>query len=291
MHRRLKVTQRTHHPAVQLLIRRAGKAYIAGPAVEHARALCERLGAGGIASTVCYWNACLDSPRTVSDAYLRALDVIRDLPCDCYLSVKAPAFGFDFGLLKQILDAAARTNITVHFDSMAPETVDRTFALIDEARRAYPNIGCTLPARWRRSLRDVDRVIDLGLRVRVVKGQWSGLDGNEIDPREGFVSVIDRLAANGARHVSVATHHTAVAEDTLRRLKTAGTSCELELLHGLPQQQMLKIAREHNVPARIYIPYGHAALPYRLKEAGRDPRVLAWFVRDLIRHPLILAER
>ncbi len=271
------------NPAIQFLIRRAGSAYTAGPAVEHARSVCDRLGVEGIATTVCYWNGCLDSPRTVSDSYLRVLDIIRNLASDCYLSVKAPAFGFHFDLLKQIVDEAARTNITVHFDSLAPETVDRTFALICEARRSYPHIGCTLPARWRRSLRDVDRVIDLGVRVRVVKGQWAGLAGDEINPHEGFLSVIDRLAVKGARHVAVATHHPAVASDCLRRLKSAGTSCELELLHGLPQPRMLRIAHEHNVPVRVYIPYGEPALPYRLKEARRDPRILAWFVRDLIR--------
>src|SRR5438034_10010780 len=30
-------------------------------------------------------------------------------------------------------------------------------SLIDEARRIYPNLGCTLPSRWRRSLGHADR--------------------------------------------------------------------------------------------------------------------------------------
>jgi proline dehydrogenase len=281
----------TYNAAIQFLIRHAGSVYTAGPRAEHAQSVCERLGVESIASTVCYWNACFDSSRVVSDSYIRVLDVIRGLPCNCYLSVKAPAFGFDTGLLRKILDEAARTNITVHFDSLAPDTVDRTFALIDEARRIYPNIGCTLPARWRRSLGDVDRVIDLGLRVRVVKGQWAGLDGDETSPREGFLRVIDRLAVKRARHVAVATHNHAVAGDALRRLKTAGTSCELELLYALPQRRMLEIAREHNVPARVYVPCGHPGLPYRLKEVRRDPRILGWFVHDLIRSLRLVMRR
>jgi proline dehydrogenase len=271
------------NPAVQFLIRRAGRIYTAGPAVEHAGAVCERLRVEGIATTICYWNNHVDTPRTVSEQYIRILDLIRETKPDCYLSIKAPALGFDMAVVRNILEQARRSNTTVHFDSMAPETVDRTFAMIDEARRSYPHIGCTLPVRWRRSMRDIDRVIDLGLRVRVVKGQWSGVNGDETDPGEGFLRVVECLATRGARHVAVATHNAAAADEAIHKLKTSATPCELELLYALPQSQMLKIAREQKVPARVYVPCGHAGLPYRLKEAGRDPRILAWFVRDLIR--------
>src|SRR2546423_15019367 len=89
--------------AIEFLLERAGSVYTAGPAVEHAHAVCESLGADGVATTVCYWNSRLDSPRTVLGKYSRLLDVIRDLAGDCYLSIKAPALGFDFGLIKEIL--------------------------------------------------------------------------------------------------------------------------------------------------------------------------------------------
>ena len=107
---------------------------------------------------MCYWNGFLDSPRAVSDSYLRVLQVTRRLTADCYLSVKAPALGFDAGLLKEVLYEAKRTNTTVHFDSMASDTVDRTFVLIDEARRIYPSVklekdACALMCSLRNSPR------------------------------------------------------------------------------------------------------------------------------------------
>ena len=70
---------------------------------------------------------------------------------------------------------------------MSPETVDRTFALIDEARRIYPNLGCALPSRWRRSLGHADRAIEWNLRIRLVKGEWPGPNGDETDPGEGLL--------------------------------------------------------------------------------------------------------
>src|SRR5213078_2587325 len=101
----------------------------------------------GIASTICYWDVFADRPEFISEAYSRSLTVMPN-GADCYLSVKAPALKFDIHLLKKVLDEAQRLNAIVHFDAMAPDTVDRTFSLIADAHALYPKLGCTLPGRW-----------------------------------------------------------------------------------------------------------------------------------------------
>jgi proline dehydrogenase len=273
---------------VRTLIRRAAAAYTAGPAAEDARAVCDRVARQCLATTVCYWNSSIDSPDFVAQCYIRLLRLISDVPTDSYLSMKAPALGFNLELLRKIIQEAQSKNTTLHFDAMAPDTVDMTLNLIDQARRIYPNVSCTLPGRWRRSVHDVDSAIDLGLRVRVVKGEWPGLNGDETDKSDGFINVIDRLAARRARRVAVATHDAALACECFDRLERAGISYELELLYGLPQQAMLKIARGRRVSVRVYVPYGHAGLPYRLKDVVHNPRIFTWFARDLIRGPHVV---
>jgi proline dehydrogenase len=268
---------------LRFLLQRAGRAYTTGPEIENALVVCEEYAAQGIAGTICYWNSLLDSPACVLNAYLRIIQLIPRLQNDCYLSIKAPALKFEVDLLKEIVREAERANIAVHFDAMAPETVDRTLALIEKIRGIYPNVGYTLPARWRRSLEDSDRIIEMGLRVRLVKGQWHGLNGDETDSGDGFLRLTERLIAKSACHVAVATHNKRVARNTFARLRDSGIPHELELLYGMPQRGMLKFARQHSVATRVYVPYGHSGMPYRLKEAGRDPRVLVWFMRDLIR--------
>ncbi len=268
---------------LQRLIQRAASAYTAGPTIASARAVCDRLASLGIASAVCYWNRPTDSPLFTTQCYLALLGLIRGLPPHSYLSVKAPAFDFNVDLLRQVLDQARRTNTTVHFDAMSPETVDRTFALIEEARRIYPNLGCTLPSRWRRSLGDADRAIEWNLRIRLVKGEWPGPNGDETDPSEGLLQLIERLAAKGARHLAIATHNRKLGRTCLGYLKSRVASCELELLYGYPWRPLLKIARELAIPTRVYVPYGGGGLPYRLNEAARRPAILGWFLRDLLR--------
>ncbi|MBI4627387.1 MAG: proline dehydrogenase [Candidatus Rokubacteria bacterium] len=231
-------------------------------------------------STVCFWNGPDDSPREVARAYLASLDALARERMDCHLSIKAPALGFDRELLSEILQRAGRIGILVHFDSLGPESADRTFSLIAELLPRYPRLGCTLPGRWRRSLGDAERAVELGLRVRVVKGQWEDQDGNGIDPREGFLAVIERLAGR-ARHVGVATHDVPLARAALQRLSAAGTACELELLFGLPHRRPAGAAGAAGIGARFYVPYGQGCLPYHLGQARENPWTLWWFLRAL----------
>jgi proline dehydrogenase len=268
--------------ALKSLIRRAASPYTAGPALNDAQTVCLRLASEGISNTVCYWDVYADQPASILQAYVGLLNTMSAATSDCYLSIKAPALNFNINLVKKVLDESRRLNAIVHFDAMGPETVDPTFSLVEQALDLYPKIGCTLPGRWTRSVNDAERAVTMGLRVRVVKGEWPGIGGDDTDPREGFLNIVERLAGR-AVHVAVATHNPVIARLSLRRLKRAGTPCELELLYGLPQQTMLRIARDFGVRARMYVPYGHSGLPYRLKNAMRNPRIIGWFLHDLWR--------
>jgi proline dehydrogenase len=261
------------------LLRKAARSYVAGPELADALRLAHSFAAGGVpASTLCFWDAQDDLPRHVADMYLSTLRAIQGAHLDSYISIKAPSLAFDAGLIAEIADAARDAGILVHFDSLGVETVDRTFRLIEQVRIDHVRLGCTLPGRWRRSPRDAEEAARMGLRVRVVKGQWADPVG-DVDPPSGFLDVIDALAGGGVP-VAVATHHPVLAAAAIQRLQSAGTPCEMELLYGLPSRAVLKVAQDLAVPVRYYLPYGYAWLPYALRQARRDPRILWWVLRD-----------
>jgi proline dehydrogenase len=265
----------------EAVAKHASKAYIAGPELADAMSACRRLFGLGFGGTIGFWNLESESPRTIADAYISALSLLAIEPMDCYLSIKLPPLNYDFALLSEVFLQARQKNTLVHFDSLGHETADRTFTLITQAARSYPHLGCTLPGRWLRSVTDADTAVALGLHVRVVKGQWPDPRHAEMDPREGFLNVIGRLAGR-ARSVAVATHDPELARSALKCLLRAGTPCSLELLHGLPMKPLLKITSELDVPLRVYVPYGHGWLPYSLTQARRNPRVFWWILRDLV---------
>jgi proline dehydrogenase len=267
--------------AWQSIAKRAGKAYIAGSELDDAVTTCRRLAGLGIGGTICFWNIESDSPKRIADAYTSALAILANGEMDCYLSIKLPPLKYDWALVKEVLDQARHADALIHFDSLEHETADQTISMIVQAARSYSNVGCTLPGRWLRSVADADIAIDLGLHVRVVKGQWPDPQHLEMKSQEGYLNLIDRLAGR-ARFVAVATHDSELGRTALKRLRQAGTPCSLELLYGLPMKQPLRVARELDVPVRVYVPFGHGWLPYSLSQARRNPRIFWWILRDLV---------
>jgi proline dehydrogenase len=69
----------------------------------------------------------------------------------------------------------------------------------------------------------------------------------------------------------------------LGRLHAAGTPCRLELLFGLPVRRLLQLARLVGVAVRLYVPYGHAFLPYRRSQCTVRPAIASWAARDVLR--------
>jgi hypothetical protein len=56
-----------------------------------------------------------------------------------------------------------------------------------------------------RSLQDAERIIDYGILVRIVKGQWADPSAPGLDPRRNYLDIIHRLSGRAA-HVAIATH-------------------------------------------------------------------------------------
>lgn len=260
------------------LLRWAARAYVAGPEVSDAMRVAGRAFRRGFRAALGFWNDGGETPREVADVHLAAIEALGGERRGC-ISVKLPALAFSKDLLEEMLARGEARGVCLHADSLGPETADRTLAMLASTLRPSAPPGCTLPGRWRRSLRDADQAVEVGLVVRVVKGQWAGID--DVRPSDGFLAVVNRLAGR-ARHVLIASHEPPLVSEALRRLLAAGTSCELELLYGLPIAPGLRIATAAGVPVRIYVPYGHAWLPYCLSQARQNRRVYWWFARDLI---------
>src|SRR5271169_4033203 len=211
----------------------AAASYIAGPEAKDAIRVCRQIAGRGWNSTICPWDGPHDSPEHVVSTYKAALEAIAGEDIDCYLSVKIPSIEYNFELLTEMVEIARGPGVRIHFDSLSPDSASPSLAFLEKALKIYPNFSYTLPASWRRSIADAEKVIDLGIPVRIVKGQWADPAEPNFDPKSNFLDLVDVLAGR-ASHVAIATHDASLAEKSLTRLRAAGTSCELEQLYGLP---------------------------------------------------------
>ncbi|MGH2925671.1 MAG: proline dehydrogenase [Solirubrobacterales bacterium] len=263
------------------LVRRAARRYVTGPRAGDALVAAGRVTERGADVTIGYLNGGDDPPRRAADA---ALEAIAAAPVSSRVAIKLPALGTDRGLVDEILGAAADRRLAIHFDALRPSDADPILALLAERgdhRSGGEPLGCTLPGRWIRSDSDAEVALELGLRVRVVKGQFAAPPDAERDPTEGVRSLVDRLAGRVSQ-VSVASHDPGLVADCAKRLTGAATPCELELLYGLPTRRVLGVAEGAGLAVRVYLPFGTAYLPYGLRGADRL-RMTARLIRDVLR--------
>ncbi|MGD9722725.1 MAG: hypothetical protein AB7O59_15435 [Pirellulales bacterium] len=265
------------------LMQRAARAYVGGESLDDALAVAQRYRSEGKPSTLGFWNAEGAQAREVADGYLAAIDRVAELGLDSYLSIKPPALEFDAHLSRQLATAAQAANVRLHCDSHGVEVADPSFEMLETLLLALPPslVSTTLPGRWSRSLADADWAVERGITVRVVKGQWPDPAEPERDMTTGFLEVIDRLAGR-ASHVAVASHNVPLAAEAIRRLRAAGTTCELELLFGLPITQSLQWAHESRIGVRVYVPYGKGYIPHAIEQLWRNPRFAWWIIKDLV---------
>jgi len=261
-------------------VRHITATYIPGPHLADGINLARKIAERGWCSTICYWNGSEDLPESINAEYQRALNSIIHNDLDCYLSIKVPALQYSFARLKLLLETAREHRIRIHFDAQHFDSAAPSLKLLERAAKLYTNLGYTLPSRWLRSIRDVETIVDLGIAVRIVKGQWPDPDKPELDARKHFMELVEALAGR-AVHVAVATHDTALAKAALSRLHETETPCQLEQLFGLPIRDE-SAAKCFDITTRVYIPYGNAYLPYALSQVFSRPIIIGWIMRDFL---------
>ena len=252
------------------ILERSGRAHVAGESLGAAFTVAREVAEEGAAVALGYWDAPGESAARVEAVSLAAVEGVAEAGLDGYVALK-PA---SLRRIDPIVSRARELGVPIHFDSTGLEEADASWSLLEEIAGA--DVGCTLPTRWGRSLADAKRAAALGLRIRVVKGQWSDPDFWAKDERERFLEIVSELAGK-AQHVAVATHDWRLAAEAIGLLQAAGTPVEHEVMLGLPRRG------GPLAPTRVYVPFGHGYLPYAPGRAKRNPRVAAWLARDLAR--------
>ncbi|WP_343609712.1 proline dehydrogenase [Novosphingobium sp.] len=203
---------------------------------------------------------------------------------DAVLAVKAPMLGLSAARVEHLARAAAEAGVGLVFDAHGSHLADATLDLAKGAALLNPSVGCALPARWRRSVADVEALRETALTLRIVKGEWADCLGDPADGSGAYLDLVRVLAGRQAP-VAIATHDPLLAAQALDLLIAAGTPCLLEQLRGLPRRRSVAAARARGVPLRLYLPTGPGWWAYAIDKALARPYLPGWYWRDLTGRP------
>ena len=221
--------------------------FIAGETVEEAIDAARRVEAAGLTQTLDYLG---ESVRTLGEAdaatrdYLRVIDAVIKAGIGRNLSLKLTQLGLDVDRasavdnLRRILEHAQDFFVRLDMESSQyTETTLRIFETLWEQN--YRNIGVVLQAELYRTQQDVERIIALGARIRLVKGAYrepaSVAYPKKSDVDAAFAQLMKRLLVE-ATYPAIATHDEAMLREAQRYVieqRIAKERFEFQMLYGV----------------------------------------------------------
>lgn len=191
--------------------------------------------------------------------------------------------------LRRILDAATPGGFFVRIDMENSPYTDLTLEVLETVWNiGYRNVGTVIQSYLKRSMKDVERLNAIGVRVRLVKGAYreprdvAYQQKSEVDA--AFIDLMRLLLRDGT-YPAIATHDPAMIDATkafAADQKIAKDKFEFQMLYGIRRDLQASLSRE-GYAFRVYVPFGTEWFPYFMRRLGERPANVGFIVRSLFR--------
>jgi proline dehydrogenase len=263
------------------------------PAIEAARR-CNQTGMTVSLDHLGENVASREDAERARQAYIEALDRIASENLDGNVSLKLTHLGLDLGeefcaeQLNLVTQRAAALNNFVRVDMEGSAYTERTLRIVKHARANTVAVGTVIQAYLYRSEKDIQDLLRIGCRIRLVKGAYK--EPSQIafprkkDVDANFVKLMQLLLPSGIYH-AIATHDPKMIEATTRFAAERGIAkdkFEFQMLYGIRTDLQARLVRE-GYRVRVYIPFGQDWFPYFMRRLAERPANLLFFARNLFR--------
>jgi proline dehydrogenase len=274
-----------------------GRRFIAGESVGEAIEAARALQAKGMALTL---DQLGESVTTVDEAsaatrvYLDMIQRIVDAGVERNISLKLSQLGLDIDRavctdnLRRILDPAAAAGFFVRIDMENSPVVQATLDIFATLwHQNYRSVGIVVQSALYRTEQDVEMLIGLGARVRLVKGAYK-------EPRAvahqskaavdaAYGRQMERLMSAG-HFPAIATHDPALIARAKAYAGANGIGkdrFEFQMLYGIRRDLQNQLAAE-GYGIRVYVPFGRQWFPYFMRRLGERPANVGFVVRGIL---------
>ena len=287
------------------LFRPLVRRFIAGDTLEEALGNCRPLLEQGLKVSLDYLGENTKSEAEALQAkatYIRMLEEIRKVAPKTQeddleplnISIKLTQCGLDQGdefaerNYRDVLEAAQRLDNFVRVDMEASEYTERTIQMMERVAPAHRNTGTVLQSYLYRTDDDLERILKLGLRVRLVKGAYLEAASIAYPEKEkvdaAYLRQAEALLERGT-YPAIATHDEKIIQHVCRFAKDRGIApsrFEFQMLYGIRRDLQQKL-HEQGYNVRVYVPYGDSWYPYFTRRLAERPANGLFILKSLFR--------
>jgi len=283
--------------------RAMARRFVAGDTLEEAVEAARVLNDAGLTASLDYLGEAVESreeAEAATDMVIRILETVKREGLDANVSVKPTQFGLDLDPemcrrnIEMVLQRARELGdgageIFVRLDMESSDYTERTVALVEALwADGFHNTGTVLQSYLRRTPDDLERMIALKARVRLVKGAYKEPDAvafpDKADTDRMFVQEMERLLDAG-NYPAIATHDEAIIDAARRYVWEKGISkdsFEFQMLYGVRRDLQARL-REEGYNVRVYVPFGDSWYPYLMRRLAERPANMLFMAGSIAR--------
>ncbi len=218
---------------------------------------------------------------TTVNEYQKIVNSFRKWKIRGAISVKPTQIGLSISQkecyrnFEKIIQKARNAHVFVWLDMESTEHTDETIEIYKSYFTKYERLGIALQANLKRTENDLNDLLRIGAKIRLVKGAYrekariSFKSKEDVD--KNYVKLMRKLFKNG-NEFAIASHDGKIIQKAENLSKKYPKKFEFQMLKGIREELKLKLIKKKFVVSD-YIPYGVNWLPYsirRIKERKRN---------------------
>jgi proline dehydrogenase len=271
------------------------KRYIAGPTLDHAIERIKTFNSRGIMATLDILGEEVEQREDslqVVDEYMNTLAAIEENNLDANISVKPTHLGlkidkeFCYENIRKIVQEAGKYKNFVRIDMEDHTCTTDTIDIYLRLRNEFENVGVVIQSYLRRTIDDVNTLIEHRANLRLCKGIY--VEPQKIAYKDydiinnNFQYCLKKLLQNKC-YVGIATHDEILiwhALSVIDELKLDKSEYEFQMLLGVTEDlREILINAGHRL--RVYVPFGKHWHAYSMRRLKENPKVAMYIIKHI----------
>jgi proline dehydrogenase len=277
----------------ELVLLRLAKRWISGVDLDSALADAKKANSRGMGAVVNFLGEEITDPATAelhTGEYLKLQQSISEEGIRGFASVKLTQLGLgadDAGAaerLERIAVNSEKFNQALWIDMEGSSFTEKTLSIYIDALGKHRNLGIVLQAYMRRSESDLQRLLDAGAKVRLVKGAYRESRDVVYPSRKDVAGSFSRLMGtlfDRADGFAIATHDSALVEEAKKLAVSKHVNFEFEMLKGIRNELKDDLVKS-GYRVSEYLPYGDRWFAYSKRRITEHPSNIFLLLRSMV---------